>query len=61
MRKNSFSRTYGSRRPRLPSGHLENLQLTDILRSGAPLSHRSVIITSYALSGFANIAGILTP
>ena len=34
------------------------LQLTDILKSGAPLSHRSVIITSYALSGFANFSSI---
>lgn len=34
------------------------LQLTDILKSGAPLSHRSVIIVSYALSGFANFSSI---
>jgi len=34
------------------------LQLTDILKSGAPLSHRSVVITSYALSGFANFSSI---
>jgi len=34
------------------------LQLTDILKSGQPLSHRSVIITSYALSGFANFSSI---
>jgi len=34
------------------------LQLADILKSGAPLSHRSVIITSYALSGFANFSSI---
>ncbi|MEQ1920464.1 MAG: nucleoside transporter C-terminal domain-containing protein, partial [Elusimicrobiota bacterium] len=34
------------------------LQLTDILKSGAPLTHRSVIIVSYALSGFANFSSI---
>lgn len=34
------------------------LQLTDILKSGQPLSHRSVIIVSYALSGFANFSSI---
>jgi len=34
------------------------LQLTDILKSGQPLTHRSVIIVSYALSGFANFSSI---
>ena len=34
------------------------LQLADILKSGQPLSHRSVIIASYALSGFANFSSI---
>ena len=34
------------------------LQLTDILKSGQPLTHRSVVIVSYALSGFANFSSI---
>ncbi len=34
------------------------LQLADLLKSGAPLSHRSVVIASYALSGFANFSSI---
>ncbi|UPT76043.1 MAG: NupC/NupG family nucleoside CNT transporter [Elusimicrobiota bacterium] len=34
------------------------LQLTDILKSGQPLSHRSIVIASYALSGFANFSSI---
>ncbi|MBI4061520.1 MAG: NupC/NupG family nucleoside CNT transporter [Elusimicrobia bacterium] len=34
------------------------LQLTDILKSGQPLTHRSVVIASYALSGFANFSSI---
>jgi CNT family concentrative nucleoside transporter len=34
------------------------LQLTDILKTGQPLTHRSVIIVSYALSGFANFSSI---
>lgn len=34
------------------------LQLSDILKAGQPLSYRSVIIASYALSGFANFSSI---
>ena len=34
------------------------LQLTEILKSGQPLTHRSVVIVSYALSGFANFSSI---
>lgn len=34
------------------------LQLTDILKNGQPLTHRSVVIVSYALSGFANFSSI---
>jgi CNT family concentrative nucleoside transporter len=34
------------------------LQLADLLKSGAPLSHRSVVIATYALSGFANFSSI---
>ncbi len=34
------------------------LQLTDILKTGQPLTHRSVVIVSYALSGFANFSSI---
>ena len=34
------------------------LQLTDILKTGQPLTHRSIVIVSYALSGFANFSSI---
>lgn len=34
------------------------LQLADMLKNGAPLTHRSVVICSYALSGFANFSSI---
>lgn len=34
------------------------LQLAELLKTGAPLSHRSVVICSYALSGFANFSSI---
>ncbi|MBI5629934.1 MAG: NupC/NupG family nucleoside CNT transporter [Elusimicrobia bacterium] len=34
------------------------LQLADILQKGSPISYRSVIIASYALSGFANFSSI---
>jgi CNT family concentrative nucleoside transporter len=34
------------------------LQLADILKTGQPLSHRSIVIASYALSGFANFSSI---
>jgi len=34
------------------------LQLADLLKNGVPLSYRSVVIASYALSGFANFSSI---
>ena len=34
------------------------LQLAEILKNGQPLSHRSIVIASYALSGFANFSSI---
>ena len=34
------------------------LQLADMLQKGEPLSYRSVVIASYALSGFANFSSI---
>jgi CNT family concentrative nucleoside transporter len=34
------------------------LQLADLLKTGAPLSYRSVVIATYALSGFANFSSI---
>ena len=34
------------------------LQLADMLKTGAPLSYRSIVIASYALSGFANFSSI---
>jgi CNT family concentrative nucleoside transporter len=34
------------------------LQLADMLKAGAPLSYRSIVICSYALSGFANFSSI---
>lgn len=34
------------------------LQMADMLKNGAPLSYRSVVIASYALSGFANFSSI---
>jgi CNT family concentrative nucleoside transporter len=33
-------------------------QMADLLKTGVPLSYRSVIIASYALSGFANFSSI---
>lgn len=34
------------------------LQMAEILKSGQPLSYRSIVICSYALSGFANFSSI---
>ncbi|MBI4369710.1 MAG: NupC/NupG family nucleoside CNT transporter [Elusimicrobia bacterium] len=34
------------------------LQLADLLKNGSPLQYRSVIIATYALSGFANFSSI---
>lgn len=34
------------------------LQLADMLKAGAPISYRSIVIASYALSGFANFSSI---
>jgi hypothetical protein len=34
------------------------LQMADMLKNGSPLSYRSVVIASYALSGFANFSSI---
>ncbi|MBI2069886.1 MAG: NupC/NupG family nucleoside CNT transporter [Elusimicrobia bacterium] len=34
------------------------LQLADMLKTGTPLSYRSVVIATYALSGFANFSSI---
>jgi CNT family concentrative nucleoside transporter len=34
------------------------LQMSEILKTGQPLSYRSMVICSYALSGFANFASI---
>jgi CNT family concentrative nucleoside transporter len=34
------------------------LQLSDVLAGGAPLEPRSIIIATYALSGFANFSSI---
>ncbi len=34
------------------------LQMADLLKQGQPLSYRSVVIASYALSGFANFSSI---
>ncbi len=34
------------------------LQLADLLKAGEPLSYRSIVIASYALSGFANFSSI---
>lgn len=34
------------------------LQLADLLKNGAPLSYRGVVIATYALSGFANFSSI---
>jgi CNT family concentrative nucleoside transporter len=34
------------------------LQLADLLKTGEPLQYRSIVIASYALSGFANFSSI---
>ena len=34
------------------------LQMADLLKNGQQLSYRSIVIASYALSGFANFASI---
>lgn len=34
------------------------LQLAELLQKGEPISHRSVVIASYALAGFANFSSI---
>ncbi|MBI4386384.1 MAG: NupC/NupG family nucleoside CNT transporter, partial [Elusimicrobia bacterium] len=34
------------------------LQMAELLKSGSPLSYRSIVIASYALSGFANFSSI---
>jgi CNT family concentrative nucleoside transporter len=34
------------------------LQLADMLKAGEPLSYRAIVISTYALSGFANFSSI---
>jgi CNT family concentrative nucleoside transporter len=34
------------------------LQMSDLLKAGTPLSHRSIVIATYALSSFANFSSI---